>query len=70
MDTYDKLYLPSMILNRWKRQVKKAKIWRQEPDHQAEKQEQVLVPTIDLPVHIAKPLSSYQRQEDSVPQEQ
>lgn len=38
------------------------------PDHQVVKQEQVRVPTIDLLVHIVKPLSFYQKPEDFVPQ--
>ena len=38
------------------------------PDHQVVKQEQVQVPTIDLLVHIVKPLSFYQKPEDFVPQ--
>lgn len=41
-----------------------------EPVHQAAKQEQAPAPTIDLLVHIVKPLSFYQKPEDFVPQKQ
>lgn len=41
-----------------------------EPVHQAVKQEQAPAPTIDLLVHIVKPLSFYQKPEDFVPQKQ